>query len=358
MIIGVDAGALSINDERLKVGVYHVTYNLLKTLSEIDPINQYRLYTFIPIPKATMLEFGPRMTNIVLRPSTGWLTIRLPLELSVHPVDVFLGLSQALPKTKARSIGFIYDLGFFYNPAAYGKSATKLKRQTNQLVKQSNEIITISRSSQKDIVKEYAIDKNNVHVFYPGVDERFNPSGPSFTSPNLYFLFVGSLNKAKNISVALRAFNLFLQKTQKQYDFILVGGDYWPDPDIADTIKELDLSGRVIFAGFVSDEKLADYYRGATAFLTTPLREGFCLPAVEAMASGIPVISVDNGAMKEIVGNGGLICDTYDADTLANALKQLVTDRTIYNKLKSAAIQRASYFSWLRFAQSVASLIA
>ena len=94
MIIGVDAGALSVRDDRLRVGVYRVTVNLLRELGKIDQKNDYRLYTFLPIPPAQMKEFGPRMKNVVVRPVIGWSMIQIPIELRRHPVDVFLGLSQ------------------------------------------------------------------------------------------------------------------------------------------------------------------------------------------------------------------------------------------------------------------------
>ena len=97
MNIGVDAGALSISDERLKLGVYWVNVNLLRELRKIDTKNTYFLYSFAPIDRKLMVDLGPRMINRVLTPQRGWFSLRLPLELAVHPVDVFLGLSQGIP---------------------------------------------------------------------------------------------------------------------------------------------------------------------------------------------------------------------------------------------------------------------
>ena len=90
MKIGVDGGALSITDDRLKVGVYRVVYNLLRELGKINTENTYYIYSFLPIDRELMREFGPGMVNKVLRPQKGWFSLRLPLELSLNPVDVFL----------------------------------------------------------------------------------------------------------------------------------------------------------------------------------------------------------------------------------------------------------------------------
>src|SRR3989344_1942694 len=103
MKIGVDAGALSIRDERLKLGVYWVNVNLLRELGKIDRKNTYYLYSFTPIDPELMESFGSRMVNKMLQPKVGWFSLRLPLELKLHPVDVFLGLSQAVPQSGARN---------------------------------------------------------------------------------------------------------------------------------------------------------------------------------------------------------------------------------------------------------------
>ncbi len=73
MIIGVDAGALSVTDERLRVGVWRVTYNLLLELAKIDKIHEYRLYSFLPLKE----RFGANFRNVVVRPSFGWSRISL-----------------------------------------------------------------------------------------------------------------------------------------------------------------------------------------------------------------------------------------------------------------------------------------
>src|SRR3972149_3375119 len=137
MKIGVDGGALSITDDRLKVGVYRVVYNLLRELGKINTENTYYIYSFIPIEREVMKQFGPRMINKVLRPQKGWFSLRLPLELSLNPVDLFLGTSQAVPSSTSHNIGFIYDLGFLYYPDAYPGSYEKLKKQTRELVRKS-----------------------------------------------------------------------------------------------------------------------------------------------------------------------------------------------------------------------------
>lgn len=351
MIIGVDAGMLGVADDRLKVGVYRVAYNLLKQLAEIDRKNTYRVYSFIPVD-----EFGSRMQNVLLAPSKGYLRLRLPLELRLHPVDLFLGLGQAIPPlVSVPSIGFVYDLGFLFNPEAYGSSETKLRTQTENLAKRATHILAISHATKLDIIKEFNTHPSDITVVYPGVDGRFFVNRASLEHPRPYFLFVGSLNKAKDIPLLLEAFATFIQTTKNTVDLLLVGGEYWPDPKIEDAIARYKLEDRVVKSGHVVDDALPGYYRGATAFVTTGLHEGFCLPAVEAMASGTPVIAVSRGALPEIVGDGGLVVSA-DSHHIAEAMNRMMK-KSLRTLISKQAVVRSKQFSWQSFARDTLALM-
>src|SRR4030042_1470871 len=265
MKIGVDAGALSIRDNRLKVGVYRVTYNLLRQLGALDKDNIYYLYSFTRIGQQLMDAFGPRMIDKVLHPTVGWFSVRLPLEMQVHPVDVFLGLSQALPKTTAHKIGFVYDIGFLHTPKSYPGSYEKLKKQTADLVARSDRIVTISHAVSDDLKKRYHVDESKITVAYPGVDSAFSHRGKRFVGKKPYFLFVGALKPGKNVPTILREFALFCKMQKKPYDLFLIGGDFWRDREIDETIARYHLGHSVRQLGFVPASGLATYYRGATA---------------------------------------------------------------------------------------------
>lgn len=360
MTVGIDAGALSIADERLKVGVYRVVSNLIRALGDIDKKNIYRLYTFRPLSAEIVSTMGERLENVVL-PRRGFFSFWLPLELKRHPVDVFLGMAQAMPEIKSTmsyNVGFIYDLGFLFNPLAYGDSSKKLKQQTNTLVKFADHILAISRSVKKDILDIYQLSSDRITVSYPGIDEQFTSIGKKYVHPRPYFLFVGSLNKAKDLPFAIKSFAHFLKKIKRPYDFLLVGGEYWPDPEIDETIKKYKLSERVIKCGVVKDADLPIYYRGATALVASGLHEGFCLPVIEAQACGIPVLAVNRGALGEIVRDGGLVSAPGDDATFADNLLRVATDSELRQQLKQRAIINSAKFSWQEFTKTIVLLIS
>jgi len=361
MIIGVDAGALSVGDKRLRVGVWRVTYELLKQLGKRDTKNVYRLYSFAPIEKSLMAVFGPRMTNVVLFPSPGYMSIRLPFELVFHPVDLFIGLSQALPSVvPTKAIGCIYDLAFLHMGKQYGDSYAALQKQTAEVVSKSLHIATISECSKKDIAKNYGIRKEKISVCYPGADhwERGKTaSSPPVHIKRPFILSVGALKRAKQIPDIIRGFADFSERVKKPYDLLLVGGNYWEDPDIKKTIRTLSLEDRVLIMGHVPDALLQSYYHQAAAFVALGSWEGFCMPAVEAMKSGCPVVYAKSGALPEVVGEAGIAVDPKKSDEVGSAIKRLVTDKRKRHTSITRGKKQARQFTWGSFGNQWKHLI-
>lgn len=355
MVIGVDAGSICETDERLKVGVYRVTLELLKNLAHLDTVNAYRLYSYAPISKTLLTMFGNTMVNVVLSPSIGYMKFRLSLQLRLHPSDIFLGLSQAVPIGAHNAIGFVYDLGFLSHPEEYGTSAERLKRQTDEVLSRSRHIITISNASKRDIMRVYHIDEKRITVCYPGVSEAFLSPGEEYHESHPYFLSVGLLKPGKHIPAAIRAFSAYIQTVNTPYDFLIAGGDTNLDQEIKAVIRELHLEKRVKLLGFVPDEALAQLYRGAEALVALSMHEGFCLPAVESLACGCPVIYANAGALPEIVGEAGIAVTEEKIDTIVAAMQEIQKKKS--ERRKRAFVQ-AKWYQWNNFAREVLQVIS
>ncbi len=341
MVIGVDAGAICETDDRLKVGVYRVTLELLKHLSRIDSVNTYRLYSFAPIPSDIMKNFGTNMVNICLSPSFGYMKFRLPLKLTVEPVDIFLGVAQAIPNGAKNAIGFIYDLGFLHHPEVYGAQAHVLAKQTETLVAKSAHIVTISKTTKDDIIKTYNVSPSNITVLYPGISDVFRKNKEIIHHPVPYFLMVGLIKPSKNIPLAICAFSQFLKSTKKHYDLIIIGGNTGVDTQSTD---------RVHILGRLPDREVAKWYKGATALLSLSKTEGFCLPAAESLASGCPVIYVNGGALQEIVGNAGIGVNNQEG--IVHGMLRL-SGGTIRNEYVKRCIDRSKLYSWNKFSRVI-----
>lgn len=359
MIVGVDGGALSISDDRLKVGVYRVAYNLIKQLPRIDVKSFYRVYSFGGGEEERRVLDRPNVSFMRLH-RTGFNRIWQPIELLRHHVDAYLGIAQSFPNIlyDVTKIGFIYDVGFLDHPEYYRESYYALSRQTSGVVSRSDHIITISQASRDQIRKRYGVPLDRISVAYLGVDAVFKKTGPVHAGRRPYFLFVGALKPGKNVPMMLRAFAKFLAAYGAAYDFILAGSDYWLDPGISATMNALKLQDHVHLVGFLDDETLAAYYRGAAALVTVSEIEGFGLPAVEAMACGTPVIASDQGSYPEVVGKAGILVSPNDETMLANALAKVVNDAAFGARLSTSGLARAKEFSWRKFAESVWHVLA
>ena len=352
LVIAVDAGVLGEQDETLQGGVYTVSSQLLKKLAVLDRKNHYLLFSFSPIPKEEMIQFGSHAKNIVL-PQWGWFRFWVPLALRFFHPDIFLGLSQAMPAISTPTIGFIYDVAFERFPAGYPDSYKKLSRNSRFLANNSSKLITISQYSKEEIQKEYGITEKKIIVSYPGTASIFTPEGPRFIDDRPYFLYVGALKRTKNVPLLIRAFAQFLNEYQKPYRLLLVGSPAWMDPEIKTMIQRHNLTDAVIIKGYVSATDIPQYYRGAQALIISSLYEGFGLPALEAMSCGVPVIANDIAALREIVGDSGILLGSDTEDELKKALLELATDENKRKYLCEKGLKRAQKFSWATFATRV-----
>ncbi len=356
MLIGVDCGCLGVKDERLKVGVFRLVEDLLVTLGKLDKKNTYYLYSFYPIDKSLLKFFGSRMKNIVVRPTRGWLKIWLPLRISRDNTDVFLGFGQSIPRylsfeKKPYTISFFYDLAFEKFPKMYNDDLSKLKRNSREAAAKSDVILTISESSKKDISKIYGVKKLKIMVSYPGLHKDFKQSGKKYKNKNPYFLFVGSLKKGKNVPNIIKGFLLFLEKTGKDFDLIIVGGDKWFDEQIEKN------NSNIKFLGNSSDEKIRSLYEGAVAFVSPSFYEGFGFPMLEAMALGCPVISSNISSIPEVVGDAGILVNPNNYKEIGNALIEVSGNSRKRKSMIKKGLERSKQFSNIKFGKDVLSII-
>lgn len=352
MIIGVDAGCLAVTDERLKAGVYYVVYNLLIKLAKIDTKNTYLLYSFRPIEKKLMRQFPKHTKNIVL-PSFGWLYFSLPLSFLFKKPDVFLATSQAMPIYHPfKTIGLIHAMDFL--PEFHPGSNSKLKRNSEYVIKHADILITTSEFLKKSLTKIY--HSKNVVVANLGVNKLFfqNTKKHKFKDP--YFLFVGSLKPSKNIPKLLTAFAKFLKNTKKSYKLMLIGSDFWLDAKIAQIIQKERLKNSLIFIPSMPNKELITYYSEATAFISPSLYEAFGLPFLEAMSAGCPVIGPFIGGVPEVVGDAGILVNPKKIKDISDAMEKM-TDINTRKRFIEKGKKRAKQFTWEKFAKSIYTVL-
>jgi glycosyltransferase involved in cell wall biosynthesis len=168
--------------------------------------------------------------------------------------------------------------------------------------------------------------------------------------PQGYVLYLGGFDARKNIETLLQVYTWAQDTLGQDFPLVIAGqlpdthNDFFRDPRVI--AKALEVEDVVRFIGPVAEEDKPALYRGAMAFLYPTRYEGFGLPALEALACGVPVVGSHASSVPEIVGAAGMLVDPDDARSMAGALIAVVTEYELHERLAKAAIEQAARFSW------------
>jgi glycosyltransferase involved in cell wall biosynthesis len=292
-----------------------------------------------------------------------WHRLRLPVPVEAWTgrLDLFHATDFALPPTlpRTRTVLTVFDLAFErYPDETMPGMRSYLGRVVPRSVRRADRVIAISEATRADLTELYGTPAAKVEVVPLGVDARFNPrrapdeeaavrrkyglpAGP-------LVLTVGTLQPRKNHRRLVQAF----AQVRGRATLVIAGGVGWAYEGVYEAARQAGLAERVAFTGFVDDADLPALYRAATVFAYPALYEGFGLPALEAMASGVPVMASNTSSLPEVVGEVGLLVDPLDVAGMAAALERLLGDEGLRADLREKGIARAAAFTWARAAES------
>lgn len=199
-------------------------------------------------------------------------------------------------------------------------------------------IFAISRFTGGEVVELLGVPGERVRVAYPGIDPVFRAEGEAADLGGPYVLAVGTLEPRKNLPALVAAFGV-LRQHRPELTLALAGVEGWEE-------RPLEAEG-VHLLGFVSDEELARLYRGAAAFAYPSRFEGFGMPVVEALASGVPAVVSSHPSLDEACGNAALRVDPDDTAAFAAALDEAL------GRPRGDGIEHASQFTWRACGEAV-----
>jgi glycosyltransferase involved in cell wall biosynthesis len=226
-------------------------------------------------------------------------------------------------------------------------------------VKMARKIITDSQFSKQAIQERFSVPDERIRVIYPGPSQWLIP-GPNAVDPAPvrrmgvtlpYVLFVGLLKPHKNVGRLIGAFARLAAERRNGTQLVIAGKKGSDYPTLGQLARELAVDKQVIFTGHVSQDDLMALYTGAAVFALPSLNEGFGLPALEAMAYGVPVVASNCSSLPEVVGDAGLLVDPRDEGAIADALERLLADRALCQRLGKLGRERARQFSSRKAAQ-------
>jgi glycosyltransferase involved in cell wall biosynthesis len=265
---------------------------------------------------------------------------RLPVERLVGRLDVFHFSDWMYPPQRsglrATTVHDLVPLRFpdWVEPETLRMHGPKYEHAARTC----DRIFVNSRFTGGEVVELLGVPEERVRVAYPGIDPRFSPEGQAADLGGPFVLGVGTLEPRKNLPALLAAFAL-LRRRHPELTLALAGLAGWEE-------RPLEAEG-VRLLGFVSDEELARLYRGAAAFAYPSRFEGFGIPVVEALASGVPAVVSSHQSLDEASGDAALRADPGDIEAFAAALEQALAEP------RDCGLEHAARFSWRACGEAV-----
>jgi len=323
-----------------KVGDFGIGTYIRGLLSGLAALQEAERYVvFAPASARPLLPKGVELVEFDAPHYSVRELLALGRAVDRAELDLFHAPHYVVPATRVPVVVTIHDLIHLHvrhrNPLAPLYAKTMLRRA----IRKSRRVLTVSEAVQRDLVAELRCPPEQIVVAPNGIDALFTPDGPRPRRPP-YFLYAGNDKPHKNVGTLVEAFGR-VRRERGGIELVLAGADF----------ERFANRDGVVRAGFVTNDELASLYRGALALVQPSDEEGFGLPAAEAMASGVAVITSRNAALVEVTGDAALHVDGRDAPALAEAMLRVADDEVLRSALGTLGIERARRFTWRRCAE-------
>jgi glycosyltransferase involved in cell wall biosynthesis len=222
------------------------------------------------------------------------------------------------------------------------------------VLQQAAAVVANSQATKKDVIRKFGLKDNKVTVLYPGVEfiKKVKLARPR------HILYLGRMEPYKNLENLLSAYKILPSSLRDKFPLVIAGGQKEPYYSrLTYLAEDLGIIRQVRFLGFVKEEDLPQLYSEAAVFVYPSLYEGFGLPVLEARAAGVPVVTSNVSSLPEAGGKGAVFVDPKSTREIAEAVKRVLTDRSLRRKLSSGNKSLAKEFSWQRSAQKFVEIV-
>lgn len=273
-----------------------------------------------------------------------------------YPADIYHEPNYIPFRFDGPTVITVHDLSHIRyahtHPAARVRIMNKLLPRAIETV---SEIIVDSHFVGREVIGQFGVAPGKVHAIHLGVSQDYRPRAVADISqqllqygllPKSYILAVGTLEPRKNLIQAIDAFAGLPEAVRKATPLVIAGMKGWLSGQLEARISLYESRGEVRWLGYVPAQDLPLLYSGASMLVYPSLYEGFGFPVLEAMASGIPVITSDRASLPEVAGDVGIMVDPEDVDGLRGQMRRLIEDKTEADRRGALGVERARQFTW------------
>lgn len=358
-------------------GIGRYTYELITAFKDLNSINDLKFLNGFSV--VNELNYGHEISsatsvnslksNIVsyLRrgPAADIYRVLSPYlkskALTPYEDHIFHGTNFYVPKFKGKSISTFHDLSPFIMPHCIEpKRRDFLQKQLSETVKNASFFITDTEYTKSEFVNYFGIPDSRVQAVHLACDDKFQVRSESQLSDILtrydlkyqsFTLCVCTIEPRKNIEVLLDAYSQLPNKLKIKHPLVLVGHEGWCSEKIHEKLSCYQNEGWLKYLRFVHHDDLPLIYSAARLFVFPSLYEGFGLPVLEAMSSGVPVITSNASCLPEVAGEAALFFHPQDVKDLQFKLSEILEDDDTLLLYRQLGLSRSQQFSWQRCAQ-------
>lgn len=305
------------------------------------------------------LQIGPPARHPVLWKI--WYDLRVSSMLKKIRAEVFVSpdgiasLTTIVPQCLV-----VHDIGILHFPKDYKTShAWFYKKYLPRFIKKSDRVATVSEYSKSDIIKHYKTSPDKIDVVYSAAKEIFKPADlitklsvkEKWTGGKDYFIYVGAIHPRKNLVNLLKAFSFFKKRQQSSMKLVLCGRMLWKNDEFLALLKTYKYRDEVVLTDYIDETSVAELVASAYALIYPSTFEGFGVPVLEAMKSGVPALTSKGTSMQEIGEDAGLYFDPLNYQDMADAMMMVYKDEELRRKLIEKGKIIAEKYSWKRTAE-------
>jgi glycosyltransferase involved in cell wall biosynthesis len=360
MKIGIDASRAFFGE---RTGIEEYSYQVIRNLAEPRHcLGSARVVLYVRKNQEIDFNLPEKWKIRIIKFPFLWTQVGLSLEMLFHSVDILFVPAHVLPVlSPKKSMVVIHGLEYETFPQGYSFWERLYMRWSIKFSSwKAEKIIAVSKNTKKDLIEFYKVPEEKIEVVYEGVKPMRNYE----TNANLrtarnekYLLFIGRLEKRKNIEGILKAFEILKEKYKIPHKLILVGKPGFRYQSIKDKIENSKYKADIIETGYINEEEKYDLLKNADVFLFPSFYEGFGLPVLEAQILETPVATSNVSSLPEVGGDAVAYCDPNEPAMIADAVYEILRNDEYKGGLIKRGCENVKRFNWNKCSREIAKII-